>query len=238
MRSESAARKQGSIFRRETVELRVEPATELEEYPSKYTEAQDLSVLVINSSQNMAKEITLQLALKLRGCSIMYAPSIEIAKWILLKRDIQLVVSSPLLPDGGISKLNDVLARLESPPDVVIVGDIDSQSKNLFGNSRYEFSCLRRIGNNNTQESGFEEEAQGNQQLDKTVSVLGADIRNDLNNPLQEIVAMVFVAQAAGEESESTKQALSAIDNAARNMSTYVNTLEDKIREAVKLEAV
>ena len=61
---------------------------------------------------------------------------------------------------------------------------------------------------------------------------LGADIRNDLNNPLQEIVAMVFVAKASGQ-SETADKALEAISNAAQNMAVVVSTLEDKIRGIV-----
>jgi signal transduction histidine kinase len=70
----------------------------------------------------------------------------------------------------------------------------------------------------------------GSRRLDRALSELGADIRNDLNNPLQEIVAMAFVAQAAGELSPVAEQALDAIENAAMNLSQVVNALEGKIR--------
>ena len=68
--------------------------------------------------------------------------------------------------------------------------------------------------------------------VDESVKNLGADIRNDLNNPLQEIVAMVFVAKASGQ-SETADKALEAISNAAQNMAVVVSTLEDKIRGIV-----
>ena len=106
----------------------------------------DVNVLVINDSHDMAKEITMQLTLALPGCSITYAPTIELAKWILCRRKISLVVSSPLLPDGGIARLRDSLQKLQSPPDVVVVGDLALRSAELFGDSRYEFAAVRRIG--------------------------------------------------------------------------------------------
>ena len=69
----------------------------------------------------------------------------------------------------------------------------------------------------------------------ETISSLGADLRNDLNNPLQEIVAMLFVAKAGGPVANGpTAQALDAIDRAAKNMASVVKTLEDKIRRAVQ----
>jgi uncharacterized protein YaaW (UPF0174 family) len=61
---------------------------------------------------------------------------------------------------------------------------------------------------------------------------LGADLRNDLNNPLQEIVAMVFVAKASGESS-ATSTALEAIDKAAQNLAGVVKGLETRILGAV-----
>ena len=68
--------------------------------------------------------------------------------------------------------------------------------------------------------------------VDESIKNLGADIRNDLNNPLQEIVAMVFVAKAT-EESATTNNALEAIDKAAQNLASVVKGLEDKIRGLV-----
>lgn len=54
----------------------------------------EVNVLVINDSQDMAKEMSMQLTLALPGCSITYAPTIELAKWILGRRSINLVVSA------------------------------------------------------------------------------------------------------------------------------------------------
>ena len=178
--------------------------------------------LIVNDSRAMAKEITIELALKLPGCSVMYAPSIELAKWILKRRKLQLVVSSPMLPDGGFAKLRETLEQLENPPDLLVVGEIRPETIAGMKGSRYRCTEFRRYGAPHEAKAGA---------LEKAIADLGADLRNDLNNPLQEIVAMVFVAQATG--ASSTDQALGAIDRAAKNMARVVSGLENKIREAV-----
>lgn len=182
-------------------------------------------VLVINSSQEMAKEITLQLSLSIPGCSIIYAPSIQLASLIIKRRTIDLVVSSPLLPDGPVTNLNSILGSLESPPDLIVVGDSKSRYQDLLKNSNYNYITQRKVKAN----SSSQELKNSSNNIDQAVKSLGADIRNDLNNPLQEIVAMVFIARN-GKATCNTKQALDAIDNAAKNMATIVNSLEDKIR--------
>jgi signal transduction histidine kinase len=65
------------------------------------------------------------------------------------------------------------------------------------------------------------------------LALLGADIRNDLNNPLQEIVAMAFVATSSSQLSATAEEALGAIQRAATSMASVINSLEDKIRTAV-----
>lgn len=201
----------------------------------------DSPVLVINSSHNMAKEITMQLTLSMPGVSIMYAPTLELAAWILKKRPIQLVVSSPVLPDGSISRLTPVLSRLEKRPDLVVVGNMNVYSAEEFNRSGYEFAALKQMG----QQTKIVQSSQCSAaRQDKVTHIkeivdadliggLGADIRNDLNNPLQEIVAMVFVAQTANSLAPATEEALNAIDKAANNMASYVKDLEGKIREVV-----
>lgn len=205
---------------------------------SRPAPSRDINVLVINDGQEMAKEITLQLTLSFPGCAITYAPTLELARWILARRRINLIVSSPVLPDGGIGRLRDSLQRLQNPPDVVVVGDMALRSAELFGKSGYEFAAVRRLA------SKTEPSAVGHQvtpgalskpaAVDTKIRSLGADLRNDLNNPLQEIVAMVFVAQATGALSESTGQALEAIDRAAKNMAQVVSKLEQKMLDVVR----
>lgn len=187
------------------------------------------SVLVINASHEMAKEITLQLTLQMPGCSITYAPTVELARWILKKKKIDLVVSSPVLPDGPITKLRETLQSLSTQPDMVVVGKINVRGAESLSSLGYEHSSIHRISQPSkvTQLPKIQR-----RKVDETVKTLGADIRNDLNNPLQEIVAMVFVAKASGQ-SEAAEQALEAIEKAAKNMAQVVGSLEDKIRGAV-----
>lgn len=193
---------------------------------------EECTVLVVNASHQMAKEITMELALQIPGCSIMYSPSIEIAKLMLSRRRINLVVSSPILPDGSVEKLRGALEKLENAPDVVVVGAVSARSAELFTEGSYEFNSMRRLGRE-VESNGPIINRRGQPPIDRTIKDLGADIRNDLNNPLQEIVAMVFVAQAGQAVGATTEQALQAIDKAAKNMAQVVNRLEDKIRDAV-----
>lgn len=197
---------------------------------------EDFHVLVINSSQAMAKEITMQLTLAIPGCSIMYAPTLELARLLIRRREIQLVVSSPILPDGSIAKLKDVLEKLRDPPDVVVVGNVTIDSADVLGDSVYDMAALRRLGRQKIKEKmATQKVSSETEKLEDTISTLGADLRNDLNNPLQEIVAMVYVAQKChGEANPATDQALVAIDKAAKNMAEVVTGLEDKIKNAVR----
>lgn len=221
-------------FKRQSITVGGEP---LGHRPAASKSA-DINVLVINDGQEMAREITFQLTLSFPGCSITYAPTLELARWILSRRRISLIVSSPVLPDGGIGRLKDTLEQLANPPDVVVVGDIALKSAELFGRSGYEFAAVRRIGGANPSRphslSSRPPAVPVTPPVDSKIRSLGADLRNDLNNPLQEIVAMVFVAQATGALSESTGQALEAIDRAAKNMAQVVSKLEEKMLNVVK----
>ena len=185
----------------------------------------------------MAQEITMELALRIPGCSIMYAPSSELATWILKRRALDLVVSSPILPDGGIAKLRETLERIKRPPALLVVGELRADVVAALNGSVYKCTALKRYPSGSVRTAPKTEagKAERPPKIQRAIANLGADIRNDLNNPLQEIVAMVFVAQAAGDsQSASTDQALSAIDRAAKNMAEVVSKLEDKIRNAVE----
>ncbi|MFM1847111.1 MAG: hypothetical protein RL417_585 [Pseudomonadota bacterium] len=219
-------------FKRRSMQLGSEGDLTPQPAPPTALPSEDCTVLVVNASHQMAKEITMELALQIPGCSIVYSPSIEIAKLMLSRRRINLVVSSPILPDGSVEKLRGVLEKLENAPDVVVVGAMSARNAELFTEGGYEFSSMRRIGRP-SEASGPVINRRGQPPIDRTIKDLGADIRNDLNNPLQEIVAMVFVAQAGHTVSPATEQALKAIDQAAKNMAKVVNRLEDKIRDAV-----
>jgi len=175
----------------------------------------------------MAKEITFQLTLDIPGCSIMYAPTIELAKWTLSRRQVNLIVSSDILPDGNIARLKPNLARLKDPPDLVVVGGLGLKDRQLFDGSNYRFSDSRCI----------EAKPSEHNELEKVISSLGEDIRNDLNNPLQAIVAMAFVAQSNKSAPTVIDQALDSIEKVAKKMSSIVNDLEEKIRSKVSTVA-
>ncbi|RMG45112.1 MAG: hypothetical protein D6719_00720 [Candidatus Dadabacteria bacterium] len=182
-------------------------------------------VLVVNAGHQMAREMTMQISSAMPGCSIMYAPTLHLAEWILKRKPVKLVVSSPLLPDGNVGRLRKTLENMRNPPDVVVVGKASSSDASLLDGRKYGYAGSHSLSAGNKIYKSSSDE--------NRVASLGANIRNDLNNPLQEIVAMVFVAQAAGEVSQETRQALEAIERAAKNMSGVVNGLEDKIREVV-----
>jgi len=191
------------------------------------------NVLVINSSHLMAKEITLQLTLHMPGCSIMYAPTIELARHILSRRSVSLVVSSPVLPDGGIEKIKSKLLELDQPPDLVVVQAFEKLNLHeLRKRTRFEVAALSELAQGSTESGKAGQQSEPAPEANPIKS-LGADIRNDLNNPLQEIVAMVYVAKASKEVADGTLQALQAIDLAAKNMAQYVNCLEQKIKAAI-----
>lgn len=200
----------------------------------------DCQVLVINSSDSMAKEMTHQLTVALPGCSIMYAPTLELARWILNRRKIDLVVSSPILPDGSISKLSSALANSPSQPDLVVVGPVNPKLRIELQHGHYAATTCRTLGKQPGRPPALKDNHRKQTRhtaspKETSICELGADLRNDLNNPLQEIVAMVFVAQQAqaSEISPSTQTALDAIDQAAKNMAEVVKSLEGKIRLAV-----
>ena len=189
--------------------------------------AADYNVLVINSSAAMAKEITLAITLKMPLCSIMYAPGVEVAGWLLKKRRIDVVVSSPMLPDGGVEKLIPVCESLNPSPDLVIVGSPESEQIDQLNRFGRAYEASRYFEPTKPQEVPLSEA----QASHDAVKKLGADIRNDINNPLQEIVAMVYVAKAGKEMSPVTVEALEAIDKATKGIAATVQGLEERIRK-------
>jgi hypothetical protein len=186
------------------------------------------NVLVVNDSQEMAKEITMQLLLELPGSAITFAPSLATAKVISAKRKFDLIVASDILPDGSVETLAEYLAERKDPPDLLIVGQGSPHSgRTALGSTRaYQAVAGRSSARRNLPETQLLE-------VDGNIETLGADIRNDLNNPLMEIVAMAYVARASGELSEETARALMAIDRVAHKMADYICGIEKQIRRVV-----
>ena len=188
------------------------------------------TVLVINASQSMAHEITLELSSTLPGSTILFAPTLSLALWILKRRQIDLILSSAVLPDGALATLHEFIELMSPPPELVVLSDLHRSRAELGSHPGYRFVELRRLSAR--QAPGMEQEP-----ITKKISDLGANIRNDLNNPLQEIVAMAFVAHSSQGLSPMAEEALSAIQRAAGNMADVVNMLEDKIRVVVSQSA-
>jgi signal transduction histidine kinase len=117
---------------------------------------------------------------------------------------------------------------MSPPPELVILSDLTTTRTELGSHPGYRFVELRRVQSHSSYSPKLVDS-------DEThISSLGADIRNDLNNPLQEIVAMAFVATSSDGLSPIAEEALSAIQRAASNMSSVVNSLEEKIRSVVE----
>jgi hypothetical protein len=182
------------------------------------------TVLVINASQSMAHEITLELSRTIPGSTILFAPTLSLALWILKRRQINLILSSAILPDGALGTLHQFIELMSPPPELVVISDLHSSRAELGSHPGYRFVELRRVSTRQGEEK---------QVMQTRISELGAHIRNDLNNPLQEIVAMAFVAHTSQGLSPMAEEALSAIQRAAGNMADVVNRLEDKIRVVV-----
>lgn len=197
--------------------------------PSARSSKDTSTVLVINASQGLAQEITVELSRTLPGATILFAPTLHLALWILKRRSIDIILSSSVLPDGPLAKLHEFLELMTPPPELVVISDLTTTRSEIGSHPGYRFVELRRVS---IRQQGVPNEPQ-QPAPEAKISELGADIRNDLNNPLQEIVAMAFVAHSSQGLSPSAEQALSAIQRAATNMASVVSTIEEKIRTAV-----
>ena len=194
----------------------------------------ELKVLVINSCQKMAKEITHELMQSFFGAAITYAPTFTLAKMMIARRNFDLIVSSSRMPDGRVQTLQETLNSKTNPPPLVVIGDAKSAKGEMLGVAGYLFSTLRKIEQPALrQQIGALGSVKTSQNAADPIQNLGADLRNDLNNPLQEIVAMVYVAKSQGASADVSQEALEAITRAAKNLSTVVKGIEQKIRLAV-----
>ncbi len=193
-------------------------------------------ILVINSNTASARYIQREIEAKLEGCSILYAPTLELARLMLTRYPIELVVSNAVLPDGSITNLRSTLEKLPTPPDVIVVGDVTTRSADVLKAAGYSLASARRFGAELPiihRRRPVAETREPVVPLSKKIADISADLRNDLNNPLQEIVAMVFVARATGAAQQSTTQALEAINRAAQGMAKVVWGIEQKIQQVV-----
>ena len=186
------------------------------------------TVLIVNSSFDMAREITGELLRRVPTANLLYAPSLELAKFMLRKRRISLVVSNSVLPDGGVLSLRESLEAIENPPDVIVVGSLSASNREILRRVGYKHVASKTLGLGTP-------DAEHPVPHDKVdpIRALGENLRNDLNNPLQAIVAMLFVARASSTQGTVATEAFDAIDKAAQGMAAVVKGLEEKIRRAV-----
>lgn len=166
----------------------------------------------------MAKLVTSELLKSVPGANLLYAPSLAIAEWLINSRKIHLIIADAILPDGSISRLNRSLSKLSDLPDLIVVGEKNFKGKQALLDKTYS---LEKV-------SDMRQESKTSK-----VAELGADLRNDLNNPLQQIVAMAFVARNAQGASDLTTEALAAIESAAQSMAGVVWGIEEKLLKAL-----
>jgi hypothetical protein len=213
----------------------------------KFPAQEKPTVLVINSSNQMASTITKQLTIGLPECVILYSPSLALASWMLKRRKISLIIASQILPDGGTDKLKAIVQELESPPDIIIVGRHLGQTVSRLSCVGYKITSHKKLISN----KGYEDDKKAAQNspaindkpnksadndsltLKAKLSSLGADLRNDLNNPLQEIVTMAFIVKQQDAKSSLTDEAIIAIEKAAGQLAGTVERLEQRIVRAV-----
>lgn len=201
------------------------------------------TVLVLNASHPMAHEISAEISSTLPASTVLFAPTLSLALYLLKRRSIDLILSSDQLPDGPLSKLHEFLELMSPPPELVVLSDLNHSRSQMDSHPGYRFVEVRRLAGSPGQTppptlgTPSPLPQPGLPALTSTISALGADLRNDLNNPLQEIVAMAFVAHTSEGLSPTAEHALSAIQRAASNMEQVVRGLEDKIRGAVSQSA-
>lgn len=192
------------------------------------------SVLVVNSSNVMAGAITKQLSITCPDCTLLYSPSLALAGWMLKKRKINLIIANEVLPDGGIDKLKTIVSGLEDPPDILVVGRSVHRSVLALTGAGYHMVKRKKleIAASDINYS-YKNPDKDTISLKNRLTSLGADLRNDLNNPLQEIVTMAYIAKQDSLSNTMTEEAIFAIEKAANQLAGTVSGLEQRIVRAV-----
>lgn len=202
----------------------------------------------------MAGHISERLRTTLPNHQILYSPSLKLADWMLKRKKIDLIISSEVLPDGGIDSLQEIIRRYTHKPDLVVVGKGLPRSIYSLKKAGYDLvSCKRVVAENpikheilSTPKDSLQEKQSAQERADlsqKTligrgalatkITTLGADLRNDLNNPLQEIVTLAFAVKQSSSEDQVTQQAIEAIEEAAKQMAGTVQKIEDRVKSVV-----
>ena len=200
----------------------ISPKTDTLKTPTVTHSSKASTVLIVNESHTAALQVTREIEQRLPGATILYAPGIQLANWIIMRRSIDLLVTSTHLPDGPFITLLDSLKKIESSPELVVVGEVSVAHAEALEQGGYCFKTLRQVGS-------LPSAPEKNQ-----AAQVAQDLRHELNNPLQQIVAMVFVAQQTQGFSETTSEALHAIEQAASSMAKVVEDLEDKVGNSMR----
>jgi hypothetical protein len=185
------------------------------------------TVLVLNNDARIAEAVTVQLLRLDPQISIIYAPTLTSAKVFLKGCPVSLIITEETLPDGSAYLLRSTLEESGQEPQLIIL----SQAHNFSGLpfeavSPYRFARVQLIGSTHSYNRGLTE-ASSNQCPTKThISALKRQIRAELkdsvNNPLQEILAMVYVARNCSETNALLNEALKAIETAAEKIASEV----------------
>jgi hypothetical protein len=161
-------------------------------------------ILVIGADIKEADLIAHELKAYAPDCQIYYSPNLQLSASILSRKEIELVITNNLIAKDFSDQLEYLILRATSYPKLLVLDNL-GESENSSGlNSDHD-----------------------------PIAELGSDLRDKLNNYLQQIVSFVFAAQnSSGRDSTA---ALSYIDKAARDMANTVSGIEDQIREKLKI---
>ncbi len=173
-------------------------------------------ILIINNSSALAFHLKFELEHLLPGCEMVFTPTIEAAAIMLKSEDFSVVIA-----EASVNK-KDLTFQLEqcvAPPNLILVGSEEAEILGLAHSVIFELASVRAI--------------KPLPHVEDPVQTVGNDLRNDLNNPLQAILASVYVAKHLDAASEEAALALDAISHAASQMASTVRGLESRIRRAV-----
>jgi hypothetical protein len=197
-----------------------------DQLPTTSVSARSSKILVVNGDSVLASQVMVQL--KQLGSSVipLFVPSLKAAQLMLRRSSFDLIIGSAMLPDGPLTGLEQDLQKVKNPPPVIVVDTIEEAAEVPL-DQEYRFAKLRHI-----KRSLYQHDIEISQSLlthdryiDSVLHEVSTDLRDKLNNPLQEIVAMVYVARNAPSETALVHSALQAIERAAQEMNGAVHSV-------------
>lgn len=214
------------VFERKTLVVS-QPSLRIRYQHQHKIEQQELAsrktVLVVGLEERLATPLIQNLKNQKDFGQILFAPTLGVAEWLLLKREVSIVISTAILADGQLKDLKKLLYRMAEIPSLIVIGSSEDVSQ--------ELSVIKKRA---TPPYVHRKPHQlDTPAVTQTIKVLGADLRNDLNNPLQEIVTMVYVAKMGSPDASAANEALGAIERAANQMATVVKSFEGKMESSI-----